>query len=360
VSVSTHFLQDILRQRAEMPRTINYLVGPGQQSLQDASSLIRRAPNVFLTGIGASWNAALCAGGLLSLSGRPVWLQEAGELLHFTAIPRGAVIVAISRTGRSIEIVQLLAKAEASGATVIGVTNCADSPLAREAAVAIVVPTMLDHAISVNAYSSLLMATGALASAVTTGFASVASSLLRAVNEAGERLEFWQKQLADSGWLASDAPYYFLARGTSIGTCHQTQLLWEEGVKMPATAMSTSGFRHGPQEIVRKGMRLCLWIDQTQMRDQDLAVARDLGELGASVMLIGENLPAHAGDLVCQLPPSPPHWQFAIDMLPTQLAAERLSRLAGVDCDTFRICSYVVEDDYGLLHKKAEAAPNAD
>jgi hypothetical protein len=26
---------------------------------------------------------------------------------------------------------------------------------------------------------------------------------------------------------------------------------------MPATAMSTSGFRHGPQEIVREGMRFC-------------------------------------------------------------------------------------------------------
>jgi len=136
--------------------------------------------------------------------------------------------------------------------------------------------------------------------------------------------------------------------------------LWEEGVKMPATAMSTSGFRHGPQEIVKDGMRFCLWIDQTQMRDQDLSVASDLRELGASVMLIGENLPSHAGDLVCQLPAAPPHWQFVVDMLPIQLAAERLSRLSGVDCDSFRICSYIVEDEHGLLPKKSEATPNAD
>src|SRR4051794_34833344 len=72
------------------------------------------------------------------------------------------------------------------------------------------------------------------------------------------------------------------------GNCHEARLLWEEGVKMPATAMSTSSFRHGPQEIVRQGMRFCLWIDQVHMRDQDLAVAQDLRELGASVMLIGE------------------------------------------------------------------------
>jgi hypothetical protein len=106
-------------------------------------------------------------------------------------------------------------------------------------------------------------------------------------------------------------------------------------------------------------MRFCLWIDQQLMREADLAVASDLTQLGASVMLIGEGLPTDAADLVCQLPTSPPHWQFTIDMLPIQLAAERLSRLRGVDCDSFRICSYVVEDEYGLMHKKAEA-PSAD
>ncbi len=89
-------------------------------------------------------------------------------------------------------------------------------------------------------------------------------------------------------------------------------------------------------------------------------MANDLGELGASVMLIGEKLPQNAADLVCELPISPTHWQSVIDVLPIQLAAESLSRLSGVDCDSFRICSYVVEDEHGLLPKKAEASPHAE
>jgi glutamine---fructose-6-phosphate transaminase (isomerizing) len=358
--VITHFLQDIIRQRVEMQRTIDYLTGPGQKTMEQATALIQSARDVVITGIGASWNAGLSAGTLSNLGGRPVFMQEAGELLHFTAIPRGTVIIAISRTGRSIEIVQLLAKAEATGATIIGITNSPDSPLARESAVAVVVPTMLDHAISVNTYSTLLIAASALASSATTGFTTVADPLRHAAEEAGRCLESWQEQLEESNWLASGVPYYFLARGGSLATCHEARLLWEEGVKIPATAMNTSSFRHGPQEIVREGMRFCLWIDQAQMREQDLSVAHDLRELGASVMLIGENLPHDAGDLVCTLPVSPPHWQFVIDVLPIQLAAERLSRLSGVDCDSFRICSYVVEDEGGLLGKKAEASPNAE
>jgi glucosamine--fructose-6-phosphate aminotransferase (isomerizing) len=360
MSAITRFLQDIFRQRVEMQRTIEYLMGPGRNVLEQASALVRSAPHVVVTGIGASWNAALGAGVLFDLGSRPVYMQQADELLHFTAVPRGAVIVVISRTGRSIEIVQLLAKAEASGATVIGITNSANSPLARASAAAIMVPTELDYAISVNAYSTLLITAGALASSATTGFASVATPLADAIEEAGRRLEPWQEQMEESSYLASGASYYFLARGGSLATCHEAQLLWEEGVKMPATAMSTSSFRHGPQEIVRVGMRFSLWIDQAQMREQDLSVARDLRELGASVMLVGEDLPRDAGDLVCQLPTSPPHWQFVIDVLPIQLAAERLARMSGVDCDSFRICSYVVEDEHGLLRKKAEASPNAD
>jgi len=343
-----------------MQRTIDYLTGPGQKSLQQAGALVRSARDVVVTGIGASWNAALSAGALFFLGSRPVYMQEAAELLHFTNISRSLVIVVISRTGRSIEIVQLLAKAAACGATIIGITNSADSPLARESAVAIIVPSMLDHTISVNAYSTLLIAASALASEATTGFSTIAGPLLHAVSEAGQCLEFWQEQLEKSSWLKTGTPYYFLARGGSLGTCNEARLLWEEGVKMPATAMSTSGFRHGPQEIVREEMRFCLWIDQALMREQDLAVAHDLGELGASVMLIGENIPRNAADLVCQLPKSPLHWQFVVDVLPIQLAAERLSRMSGVDCDSFRICSYVVEDEHGLLGKKAEASPNAD
>ncbi len=87
------------------------------------------------------------------------------------------------------------------------------------------------------------------------------------------------------------------------------------------------------------------------MREQDLAVARDLRRLGASVMLIGQHLPRDSADLVFQLPTVPTAWQFLIDIIPAQLAAERLAGLAGVDCDSFRLCSFVVEDEYGLLHE---------
>jgi glutamine---fructose-6-phosphate transaminase (isomerizing) len=349
----THFLRDILRQPAELQRTIDFLMGAGRPALDAAADAVRRARHVYLTGIGSSWHAALTTGPLFHLGSRPLYMLSSEELLHYALIPPESAIIVISRSGRSVEIVNLLAKVRNSGVTVIGITNSADGPLAEEARIPIVVPIELDHAISVNTYSTLAATTGILASAVVGSLSSnLTTSLSRVFKETASAIPAWQAQIADTSWLAPNSVYYFLARGSSLGSCHEARLLWEEGVKSPATAMGTGSFRHGPQEMVNTNMRFGIWIDGERLRAQDLAVARDLRRLGASVMLIGQNLSIDAADLVFQLPLVSPGLQFLIDIIPAQLAAEQLSRLSGVDCDSFRFCSFIVEDEYGLIREE--------
>jgi glucosamine--fructose-6-phosphate aminotransferase (isomerizing) len=351
----THFLQDILRQPHELQRTISHLSagGDGKQTLDAAVAAIRGARHVYLTGIGSSWHAALNASTFFYANAQPVYLQDAAEMLNYAAIPAGSVVIIISRSGRSVEIVQLAEKARAAGATIIGITNVADGPLAKLAQIPMVIPSPLDHAISVVTYTTLALAAGILGASVAEKFdAHLAAALTTAIAEAGKAIPGWQQQqIADSKWLAPGATTYFLARGSSLGSAHETRLMWEEGVKSPATAMGSASFRHGPQEIVAKGYRFAIWLDAAQQREKDLALARDLRKLGASVLLIGQNLPNDAGDLIFQLPAIPSEWQFLIDIIPAQLVADKMAALSGVDCDTFRLCSFVVEDDGGLLPK---------
>jgi glutamine---fructose-6-phosphate transaminase (isomerizing) len=346
----THFLRDILRQPAELQRTLDHLSGPGRSALEAAASAIRSARHVYLTGIGSSWHAGLNVSALFQLAARPVYLVDAAELVQFAAIPPDSVLIVISRSGRSVEIVQLLAKARLSRTTVVGITNVPDGTLAREAQVPLVIPVRLDHAISVNTYTTLALAAGVLATCVTGSFdAPLAESLSRSFASASSAIPDWQAQIEHSPWLAPQSVTYFLARGSSLGSAYEARLMWEEGVKSPATAMGAASFRHGPQEIVRAGVRFGIWLDAASMRDQDLALARDLRKLGAGVMLIGQRLPTDAADLAFNLPEIPTPWQFLIDIIPAQLVAEALACESGSDPDTFRLCNFIVENESGLL-----------
>jgi len=224
---TTHFLRDILRQPKELKQTLDDLSGTGRRALDAAVVAVHSTRHVYLTGIGSSWHAGLNVAALFQGAGRPVYLVDAAEMAQFAAIPAESVLIVISRSGRSVEIVQLLAKARESGATVIGITNAADGALAREAQIAIVVPVAMDHAISVNTYTTLALAAAVLAGSVTGSVdltrrtakigCATGESLSRAFAAAGRAIPGWQAQIEKSAWLAPRSTTYFLARGSSLG-----------------------------------------------------------------------------------------------------------------------------------------------
>jgi glutamine---fructose-6-phosphate transaminase (isomerizing) len=346
----TKLLNDILKQPQELIRALRSLLEKERSRLDQATFILDQAKHIYLTGIGASWHAAMAAASFFHTAGRPVSLIEASELLRFSLVAPGSAIVIVSRSGRSVEIVNLLGEARGAGAKVVAITNAPDSPLALECDASVCVGLPFDHAVSVTMYTALAMAAGMVASAAVGNMdSSLGPSLTESLLAVENSLDHWREKIEAGDWMSSNHSVYFLARGASLASCHEARLLWEEAAKAPATAMSTGGFRHGPQEIVYPGLRFCLWLDQHLLRAEDLEVAEDLRKLGAAVMLIGEGLSDGDGDLVFSLPRSPHGWQFLTDVIPAQLAAEWLSRLRGVDCDSLRFCPYIVENEGGII-----------
>ena len=290
--------------------------------------------------------------------GWPALLMDASELLHSAEAPQGANVVLLSRSGKSTEIVQLVEKCRSRNATILSITNQADSPLAQGSDLVLNTSTDFDHAVSVSTYSAIAMAGALLACEATGQLAeSLHEQLAQALAETATAIPEWRKAIVQSGWLGEDSgATYFLARGAGLASCHEARLLWEEASKRPATALTAGGFRHGPQEIVRAGLRAGIWIDASRMRAQDLDLARDLRKLGARVLLIGQQLEDSAADCVLRLPAIAPEWQFLIEIVPIQIAAERLAILRGEDPDSFRLCSYIVENEGGLLQSAPQSS----
>jgi glucosamine--fructose-6-phosphate aminotransferase (isomerizing) len=346
----TKFYQDILREPTELLRSLDYTLRDGRSSLEEAARILKQSEIIYIVGIGSSWNAGLAVLSFFNAAGRPAILCDASEILHFGAIPKNAAIVFLSRSGKSTEIVQLLGKVASSHARIIAITNTPDSPLALQAEVVLKMRAAFDHAVSVSMYSVLAMIGALLACALEGGLdESLSVQLQSAVSAAAASLSSWREQIAASDWLDPHSPTYLLSRGASLATCHEGQLLWEEAAKLPASAMPTGAFRHGPQEVVREGLRIALWIDRETLRTQDLALAEDLRSLGVKVLLIGQDLPSDAGHLVLQIPAIRREWQFLIDIIPIQIAAELLAQAGNQDCDTFRLCQYIVEDEGGII-----------
>jgi glucosamine--fructose-6-phosphate aminotransferase (isomerizing) len=345
----TELLKNILAEPDELTRSLTYTLGPGRAALQEAAQRVNAASHLYITGIGSSWHAGMALLSLLQGRGRSATLYDASELNHYAQIPAGSALIVLSRSGKSVEVVHLLDQARQAGAAIIGITNTPDSPLAQAADVTLRLESAFDHNVSVTMYSALTLVGGLLAEAVCgTLNSALTDTLAQAITTSGQALAGWQAQIAASDWFTPDAPTYFLGRGGSLASCHEARLLWEEAAKAPASALTTGGFRHGPQEMLFPGVRVGLWIDGERLRAQDLALAEDVRRFGAKVLLIGQKLPAEAGDLVFDLPAIPATWQFLTEIIPIQLAAEHLARLRGMDCDSFRICPYIITSEGGL------------
>jgi arabinose-5-phosphate isomerase len=113
--------------------------GIDRAALHRAADLIVEAEakggRVHLTGVGKPEHAARYAAGLLSSIGTAATLLHATEAIHGSVgqLREGDVLIAISKSGETEELLACVSTARALGSRTIAVCGAASSPLAREA-----------------------------------------------------------------------------------------------------------------------------------------------------------------------------------------------------------------------------------
>ena len=107
----------------------------------------------------------------------------------------------------------------------------------------------------------------------------------------------------------------------------------------------TGSFRHGPQEIISEKLNVMIWLEPgSPSFEHDLALCRDLKSLKVNVLEIGD-----FGQAGIALPEVAPPFRLLAQQIPAQLAAFQLSKMMGVDADSFRYCNFVVETEGGIF-----------
>ena len=134
------FLTEINEQPQALKKTVAWT---GSEQGIEAMQQIRAAwmsgayDKVVLTGMGSSFFLSHASALLLSGAAIPAFAVNAGEMLHFQRqlLTEKTLLVAISQSGESYEVVELLKEmmGQAARPLVVGITNEADSTLAKEA-----------------------------------------------------------------------------------------------------------------------------------------------------------------------------------------------------------------------------------
>ncbi|MFC7549500.1 SIS domain-containing protein [Plantactinospora sp. GCM10030261] len=301
----------------------------------------RRPRHLVLTARGTSDHAALYASYLAEIRlSLPAGLASPSAVTLFGAQPdlSGALVIAVSQSGGSADLVEVVRAARASGALTLAVTNAPDSALAGTAELAIDIAAGHERAVAATkTYTAELLALLMLVEGVRAGSGRLPEAELRALAALPELAE---RTLADPA-ATELAPRYRFAtqlvttgRGYAYPTARESALKLMETSYLPALAFSGADLLHGPLAMTDPDVPVLAVVGSGPGGAAMREVLPRLAERGADVVTVGAaEVPGAARIAV---PDTDERYAPLLDVLPLQRLALTLALARGEDPDAPR------------------------
>jgi glutamine---fructose-6-phosphate transaminase (isomerizing) len=278
----------MLQETREAPTRVAELLREDESAYRALAERLAARPPVFAATVArgssdhaASYAASLLgvACGLATASIPPSLVTRYGAAL---ALER-ALVLAISQSGASPDLVATLRAATAAGGCTVAIVNAPSSPLAGAASH--VLPQRAGPERSVAATKSFICSLVCVARliAIWRGDRALAAALVRLP----ERLETalgcdWSAALP---LLASGSSLYVVGRGLGFGIVHEWALKLKETSGLHAEALSAAEVHHGPRAVIDQDFPvLALGLGDPAGRDA-AAFAADLADSGHTVAI---------------------------------------------------------------------------
>lgn len=325
----THMATEI----GETPDVVARLLGRERAALIEIGGKLRSLrPPVVVTGArGSSDNAVAYFKYLVEiLLGVPVASIGPSVASIYRAPMRmnGAVLVSVSQSGQSPDLVALQDASRAAGALSIAIVNDAASRLAQGADIVIDIAAGLER--SVAATKTCVASAVALASLVAEWSCDEAlQSALAGLPDVLHRAAAADWQSALPAFTEAESAY-ILGRGPALPIAAEAALKLKETSALHAEAFSGAEVMHGPLQLLRPDFPvLAFRPDDAASPAMDESVAR-MRSAGGRVFTVA---PTGRGGELASAPTG--HW--ALDPLSMLLSfyrfAENLSRRRGFDPD---------------------------
>ncbi|PZS06250.1 MAG: glucosamine-6-phosphate deaminase [Pseudonocardiales bacterium] len=339
---------------AEQPEVLGRLFDVGAGAIDDVARTVRaRRPRfVLLAARGTSDHAALYAKYLVEIRlGRPAGLVSPSTLTVYGARPdlTDVLLIAVSQSGRSPDLLGTVEAARACGALTVAVTNDPDSAVASAAELHVDLAAGVERAVAATkTYTAELLALYLLVAAIADGVAGEAASAAARVPElAGQVLA------RSAGPVEALAPRYRFAermlttgRGYAYPTAREAALKIMETSYLPAQAFSGADLLHGPLAVVDAEMPVIAVVPRGRAGAAMRPVLDRLVEGRADVVVVGDVAAAPTGSgfgAGIALPEIAEELSPILEILPLQLLARDLAVARGGDPDAPRGLSKVTE-----------------
>lgn len=343
----TRMAEEIAAQPAVLAGTLDGLL-PRRAELR---ALADGRRHVLVVGRGTSDNAALYGRYLFEIHAGIGATSAAPSLVTHYAVERDlrdTLVLCVSQSGETAEIVGTQRWARERGAATVAVTNGATSTLAGEADVALVTAAGRELAVpATKSYTAQLAAIAVVADAMGP-VPSALEGALRAVPDEVARL-IRDRDGVDEAIAALEEAEVALAsgRGLVFGTSLEVALKLEETCLRPVRGLSYADLRHGPIAVVdHRAAAILVAAQDGPMLPGIAQLADDLSSLGARTIAIGGDRQVRDRCHVHVAGPQLPELVAPLGLIvPAQLVAEGLSRRLGLDPDEPRGLRKVSESD---------------
>lgn len=278
----------------EQPEVLARTIELNGDAAVRVARLARDSTHAVIAARGTSDNAGRYAQYVWgSRNGLSVGLATPSLFSVYDSPPRltDALVVGISQSGQSPDIVSVLEEGRRQGQPTVALTNGADSPLADVADVVIDVSAGPEESVAATKSYTAELAAVALVSEAMAGrsgglgsLPGLAAMALEQEDEAASLAARW----ADIDHVA------VLGRGFNQATAFELALKLQELTRVLAQPFSTADFVHGPIAVVEPGYPILSAAADGPAIDEIIAVLTRVRERGARLLVI-TNHPAVAG-----------------------------------------------------------------
>ena len=333
----TSHLESELR---DQPAALARLIEKQLAYAEEIADLFRRGDvqYVLIASRGRSSNAARYAPYLLGRAHRvPVAFATPSLFTLYEQPPRldGALVVGISQSGESPDVVEVVLEAKRQGRPSIAITNSPSSPLGRAADAGVKLEAGPEQAVAATKTYVHSHGAGAVIFATTTGDSQALAELRRVPSQIQAQIERSWQDVAALDVLGPVDGGTVIARGINYCTSYEVALKIRELSGLLFEAYSAADLMHGPVAAIGPGWPVFAVAPSGPALEAMEAAVEDVARRGARLIVVSDQprLLQH-GEVALPLVEGLPEWLSPlVAVVPGQLAALRLAQLRGVDLD---------------------------